>query len=207
MGRTPANYLFPLAAAILVHAAAFAAVAVLWHTEMLPIALSERGAQPDPIRFLIKIPAPNVHAGPRVPERAPGGSIIEPSRSGPGTPDLAPPDDRPSTGVTVPATEPVAGAGWAYRPTQPSSRFTEATLRSVVTDLPPRLDCAQEHLQQFHCISLQSGWSLDSSIRVNLNCARIMLPRQHYAECVRHPTVAIDTPPQERAFGEGAAPE
>ena len=74
-----------------------------------------------------------------------------------------------------------------------------------MADLPARPDCFREHLKEFHCSQLQARWSLDSSIRVNQNCANFMLAQKHYAECIRHPAVAVDTSPQERVAGDGTA--
>lgn len=201
-----ARHLLPLAAAMLVHAAALAAVAVLWRAELEPIAPGSRRAPTDPVRFLVAIPAPQIRAAERAPARAPVRSTVESQPSDTDMP-LAPPAN-PSPGVeaAAPGTDNVAGKGWAFSNEQPSSRFTEATLRSVMADLPARPDCEREQLRQFHCSQLQARWSLDSSIRVNLNCANVMLAHKHYAECIRHPAVAVDSSPQERVAGDGAAP-
>ncbi len=205
--RIAVPQLLPLVTAIVLHATALVAIAFLWHAAPQPVALGARRAPSDPVRFVLPVLIPIADARQKARERKPERSTSEPQPSDAGTPASPNAEPMPSEGGTASVAEGSTGPGWAYRPAQPSSRFTEATSRSVMSDLPARPNCAEEHLQQFHCAQLQSRWSLDSSISVNLNCARVTLSRQRYAECVRHPMVAVDTSPMDRSSGESIAPE
>jgi hypothetical protein len=199
--------LLPLVAAVVLHATALVAIAFLWHAAPQPVALVGRRAPSDPVRFVLPVLAPIADAREKARERKPERSTTEPRPSDAEVPASPIAEPAPSTGGTASVANGAEGPGWAYRPTQPSSRFTEATSRSVMSDLPARPNCAEEHLEPFHCAQLQSRWSLDSSIRVNLNCARVTLSRQRYAECVRHPMVAVDTSPEDHTAGHEIEPE
>jgi hypothetical protein len=183
--------LVPFTLAVLAHSLALGIVAVSWEPEpwrpVAPAAGVRRVAVPLVIGAprerapLPRGPAPLAPDAPDLPPNADTGSVAAPRAEPSGTAD-----DAPST----------AGSGWSWKPTEPSSRFTEATLGSVMKDLPPRPDCTFLRLQPFQCLELRADWSLDSSVRVNLNCAAVIAPRRRYAECVRHPVVALDSPPQ-----------